>query len=151
MQQTLRPFAIACKVVAIIEYLGGAWVKINLDVSGLRATSQPMYRDAPQDWGTAAYYHRTYSEIVVICLLLLLALIPNRWLVSSRFVFWVSMLIALTPILVVVANSFSIHDLSSWLDAFIALVLMSLFFGFLPLSLIFSFWRHRRGEKVTYA
>ena len=151
MQQLLKPFAIVCKVFAIIEWLCVAWVTIGLDISNLRATSQPMYRDAPQDWGTPAFYHRTYLQIFVVCVLVLLAVVPNRYLVFSRPVFWSSLFVALAPLWAVVAGSFPVHDLSDLFWPVVTLVLMSVYFGFLPLSLIFSFWRHRKGQMVTYA
>jgi hypothetical protein len=150
MQQLLKPFAIACKVIAIIEWLGVAWVTIGLDVSDLRAKSQPMYRDAPQDWGTPAYYHRTYLQIFVICVLVVLAVLPNRWFVSSRPAFGISLFVSFAPLWGMIVGS-DISHFSDLIWLVILVALTSLYFSFLPLSLIFSFWRHKKGQKVTYA
>jgi hypothetical protein len=151
MQQFLKLIAIVCKVVAIVAWLGVAWVKVGLDVSDLRATSQPMYRDAPEDWGTPAFYHRTYLEIFEICGYVLLAVIPNRWLISWRPVFWVALLLAFAPLGYFLATFSAIHSLSDVLWSVFAAIMMSPLFIFTPLSLILSCWRHKHGQKVTYA
>lgn len=81
MRLLLKISAWLCKIAAIVFWLGVAWVIVGLDVSNLRATSAPMYRDAPEDWGTPAFYRRTYLEVATLTAPGLIALLPNRWFV----------------------------------------------------------------------
>src|SRR5580704_772931 len=91
MQQFLKPFAILFKIFAIIFWLGIAVDTVPQDVSDLRATSQPSYRDAPRDWGTTAFYHRTYRKLLIIAVAFLLSVLPNRWLIFSPVTFAISL------------------------------------------------------------
>lgn len=119
------------------------WVKVGLDIAELRATRLPMYENAPEDWGTPEFYHRTYLEIAILGLLFVLAILPNRWLVFSPIAFVISLLIALIP-WVVLFSSFK-----EWSDLLWMMPLLG-FFGLLPASLILSFWRGRKGRKIGY-
>jgi hypothetical protein len=76
-----------------------------------------------------------------------LAIIPNRWLVSTRTSFGFSLLLTLIPLRVFIGARYP--DNLAWLGlgVFVAFCL----FGFLPLSLVLSHVRRLRGEKVTYA
>lgn len=150
MKKLIMTGALVCKIIAALAWFGMAWVKVSLDLSDLLATSQPMYRDAPEDWGTPAFYWRTSLEIVVVCGCFVLSALPNRWLVSRRPIFWGGLIFSLVP-LVGFAYGFretqNIHDIF-WVP-FVAVMLSPLLI-FLPLSLILSRWRHGKGEKVTY-
>ena len=128
MQKSLKIFAIVCKVIAVIEWLGIAWIGVPWDISELRGTSHSAYRDSG-DMGTPAWYHRIYWEIFVICALVLIAVIPNRWLVSSRFAFWISLLITLIPGI----------EVSTSFPGVISGTVLILLSSFLPISLICSF------------
>lgn len=139
----LKAFAWLCKLTAIVFWLCVARVKVGLDITNLRATSPPMYRDAPEDWGTPAFYHRTYLEIATLLALAVLSVLPNRWLVFSPMAFSISLLIALIPFYSIITSIAAPSDLL-WMTP-----LMSLF-AMLPASLVLSFWRHRKGEKVNY-
>jgi hypothetical protein len=78
-----------------------------------------------------------------------LALVPNRWLVFSPVSFTVALLITMFPLRVFwLLSVFRGTDIG-----LIAAGLMVFFFIFapLPLSLIFSRMRFRRGERFTYA
>jgi len=143
MRAFLKALAWLCKIAAIAFWLGMAWVKVGLDVSNLRATSPPVYRDAPEDWGTPAFYHRAYLEIAALTALVGLAVLPNRWLVFSRVAFALSLLMALIPFHSIAISIAAPSDLV-WMAPLAAL------FAVLPLSLILGFWRRQKGEKVNY-
>jgi hypothetical protein len=150
MQSSLKPPAVACKILASIEAIGAAWFLIGLYVYELRATEPP--RDA-LDWGTPGYYHRIYFSIAIVSLLAILALMPNRWLTFSRFFFIPSLIIALLPF------CFSLFLISTTLFCIMSepfgtavdWVIMILLSAPWPLSLIFSRMRFRRGAVFTYA
>jgi hypothetical protein len=152
MRTLLKVFAWLCKIAAVLFWLGVAWTFIGLDISDLRATSQPMYRDAPEDWGTPAFKHRTYLQIAELVTLATLAILPNRWLVFSRVAFAISLLIALSPCCWVFYDMIS--SATEWSDLisnlFLAVFIM-IYFIPLPFSIILSFLRHRKGEKIFYA
>lgn len=131
------------KIAAILFWLGMTCVKVGLDISDLRGANPPTYRDAPGDWGTPGFYHRTYLEIAILGLLFVLAVLPNRWLVSPLIAFIITLLIALIPLCLLLASLKVFADLL-WAAPLIV------FFSLLPLSLIFSFRRSRTGEKVGY-
>jgi hypothetical protein len=148
MQTLTKWTALECKIIAGAAWLCVGWFKVSLDISDLLATSQPMYRDAPQDWGTPAFYWRTSLEIVVICGCFVLSALPNRWLVSRRAMFWPALFFALLPMGYFIATfSGSLSDIPG--SAF-AIFMLSPVLIFLPLSLSLSYWRHRKGEKVSY-
>ena len=148
MQSLLKPFAFACKILAVSVWLGIACLKIGMDISEMHATSPP--RDAPHDWGTPAYFHRTYLEIGVVSVVALLSVIPNRRLVASPLAFGLSLFVALLPFCALVHDwSDPFMTLGNYIDPFVLVLLFV--FGALPLSLTCSFWRHRKGEAVTYA
>jgi hypothetical protein len=114
------------KIAAILFWLGMVCVKAGLG-----------------DWGTQGFYHQTYLEIAILGLLFLLAVLPNRWLVSPLIAFIMTLLIALIPFCLLISS------LRVFSDLFWAAPLI-VFFSLLPLSLIFSFCRQRKGEKVGY-
>ena len=108
-------------------------------------------RDAPHDWGTPAYYHRTYLCIIAVTVVALLVVTPNRWLVSSRISFSIVLIIALCPLSV--GLLFFISELSPGQDFMAAyfLCFMLLLIALWPMSLCLSFWRCRKGETFFYA
>ncbi len=149
MQSRVRPLAVGCKIFATMEGLALAWFLIGSWYLDMHSATPP--RDAPLDWGTPAYYHRTYLSIFVVAVVTLLVLIPNRWLVSSKVLFSVVLVIALLPFLL--ALLFVVQDLSSVHDFMTAYFLpfMLLLSGLWPVSLCLSFWRYRKGERFMYA
>jgi hypothetical protein len=81
--------------------------------------------------------------------LAVLSLIPNRWLVFSSVSFFVSLLLALFPF-----HAFFPVSVFRGVDFGLlvsGLMISFLLFAPLPLSLIFSWMRFRKGEKFTYA
>lgn len=152
MQTLTKWAALGCKIIAVAAWLCVGWVKVSLDVSDLLATNQPMYRDAPQDWGTPAFYWRTCLEIVVICGCFVLSALPNRWLVSRRPVFWSALVFALLPLgdFVATFSGHELHSLSDVMWTVFTVVMLSPLLVFLPFSLAMSFWRRKKGEKVLY-
>src|SRR3954470_17011155 len=98
MRDTVKTLALICKLTAILFWLGSGYFVLIFDVRDLRATSPPHNRETPQDWGTPAYFHRTYFRIGEAAVLAILALTPNRMLVSSRIVFAISLAAALIPL-----------------------------------------------------
>ena len=150
MQKFLKSLALSCKCLAAIIWLGEALLKIYWDIREMHMSSPP--RDAPSDWGTTAYFHRTYLEILVLSVIALLSVVPNRWLVFSPIVFGISVVIALFPFCFVVIENLSqpFNTIGVVFSPF-NLVSMIFIFGPLPLSLTLSFWRQRSGESVTYA
>lgn len=138
MRAFLTVFAWLCKITAIVFCLYAARAGIELDVFSLQG-SQSAYRDAPEDWGTPVFKHRTYLEIAELTTLVVLAVLPNRWLVFSKVSFTVSLLVALIPF----------YPAMGWLTQWSDLPFMA-FLVPLPLSLVLSFWRQRKGEKIGY-
>ena len=126
--QNLKSLAMACKILAI-----AVWVL------------------AP--WLLGSYHHTVYDIqhigfIIQNAALALLSLIPNRWLVSSKTAFGISLLVALFPLHVFFyADNLFLGGIS---DLFILAVALSIFVP-LPLSILFSYLRFRRGEKFTFA
>lgn len=148
----MRTFALVFKVLAVVFWLGSAWFILNFDVPNMRASSRPQYRDAPRDWGTSAYYRRTYFIIAVTATLLLLSLTPNRLLVSSRIGFGVAFAVALVPLAwVLFSSELSFRGVREAILSGLVLVMMFCMFAPLPLSLLFSFLRRRKGEAISYA
>jgi hypothetical protein len=147
MQSSLKPPAVACKVLASIEAIAVAWFMIGLDVNLLLATTPS--RDAPDDWGTPAYDHRLYVSIAITSLIAVLVVVPNRWLVFSRAVFGPSLIVALLPLcfsLFLICSLFRELFETAMFGA-----IMILLSAPWPLSLIISRMRLRRGEIFTYA
>jgi hypothetical protein len=135
-----KVFAWLSKIAAILFWLVVAWVTISLDISSLNTPSHWREGD---DWGTPEFHHRIYLEIAEVTTLAVLAILPNRWLVFSPVTFVMALLIALTPF-------YSIPGaLTEWSDLLWLMPIM-LLFSLLPLSLILSFWRRRKGEKIRY-
>jgi hypothetical protein len=97
----------------------------------------------PPRWG--------FSPIadVQIVGLAVLSLLPNRWLVSSRISFVLFLLIALFPFHVYFSVS-AFRRVDFGLAALGIIFSLGLF-GPLPLSLILSHIRFRRGETFLYA
>lgn len=150
MQSSFRPFAVTCKIFASIEAIVVTWFWVGLDIYMLRATSPP--RDAI-DWGTPAYYHRLYTNIVIESLLTILVVIPNRWLVFSRITFIPSFVISLLPLgfsLFLICTEFDIlfYQFLETLEFWAITILLSAPW---PLSVILSRIRFRRGEVFVYA
>ena len=148
MRVFLKIFAWLSKIVAALILSYTAYIIISLDVSSLHA---PNHWVDGENWGTPAFKHRIYLEIIGMLVIFLLAMLPNRWLVSSRIIFVVSLLIALIPIGMLLFDAVSdtasegmdLSDLFSLIGIVISIPL--------PLSLILSFMRLQKGEKVFYA
>jgi uncharacterized membrane protein YtjA (UPF0391 family) len=141
MRSFLKIISWLCKIAAIVFWLVVAWVTISLDISSLNAPSHWREGD---DWGTPEFHHRIYLEIAEVTTLAVLALLPNRWLVFSPATFVISLLIALTPFCSISGA------LTEWPDLLWLMPVM-LLLSLLPLSLILSFWRQRKGKKIGYA
>ena len=139
MRIFLLTLAWLCKIAAIVIWLIEAVVKIGFDISNLRDPSHW----SGEDWGTPTFEHRTYLEIATLIALVVLAVLPNRWLVFSPVTFAISLLIVLIPFYRIFGS------LTEWSDLLWMIPLMSLF-ALLPLSLILSFVRQRKGAKVGY-
>jgi hypothetical protein len=137
------------KVLGAVIWLGLAVIKINWYIDEMHMSTPP--REAPQDWGTPAYFHRTFLEILVLSVIALISVVPNRWLVFSPIAFCVSLLIALFPLCFVLVQNFSQpFNTVGIVFAPSNLVAMVFIFGPVPLSLTLSFWRQRRRETVAY-
>ena len=148
----MRTFALALKILAIVFWLGMAWFVLNRDVRDMRASSPPQYRDAPRDWGTPEYFRRTYFRIAETAILLLLALTPNRLLVSSRAGFGVAFVVALIPLArVLFSSELPFRGVGEIILTGFGLVMILGMFSPLPLSLLFSFLRRQKGETISYA
>jgi hypothetical protein len=120
--ETLKCLAIACKILAIVTC-------VVLPI---------IFRPR---WGI-----NRIADIQLVGLAAL-SLIPNRWLVSSRIVFVLFLLLTLFPFRVF---------FYAFKDADLGLVTAGIFvatflFVPLPLSLILSRMRFQRGQKFTYA
>ena len=152
MQSNLQPLAITCKITASVQAMAAAWLLIGDDIYMLRATSPP--RDV-MDWGTPAFYHRLYVHIAVESLLVILVLIPNRWLVFSRITFMLSLAISLLPLGVILLLTCSDFDTPFNQARFLATLGFAAYMIILsapwPLSVILSRTRFRRGAIFTYA
>lgn len=151
MQSRLKHLAMGCKICASVEWLVICWFITSMLVHELRATTPP--REAPHDWGTAAYYHRIHRSILGVSIVGLLAVIPNRWLVFSRIVFCIVLIISLLPLcfsLFVISQDFDLA-VSDFPNSAIVWGGMMLSNVLWPLSLSLSFWRYRKGEKILYA
>ena len=148
----MKTFAVACKILAGILWIAIAVFKISADITSL-FSSVPPRDGAMLGWGTPTYYYWVSFEVVLLLVVAFLAVAPNRWLVSSRAAFGVSLLIVLFAFSVVVVYDWKSHPSISVRDflAPIALANAALTFGPLPISLALSFWRQQRGEKVSYA
>jgi hypothetical protein len=129
----------------MIILVGAAWFIVNMDIFSL---STPSHWRESDDWGTPAYHNRIYFEVAEWLAQALLAMLPNRWLVSLRITFAAALLIALIPLFGIFYNMFS-SDMD-WSDRLMLMIPVVLFTP-LPLSLILSFARLRKGEKVFYA
>ena len=148
----MRTLALTLKILAIVFWLGSAWLVLNLDVRDVRASSPPQYRDAPRDWGTPEYYRRTYFHIAETTVLLLLALIPNRLLVCSRIAWGAALVVALIPLArVLYSSEFPFGGGGEIILSGFVLVMIVGMFSPLPLSLFFSFLRRQKGQTVSYA
>jgi len=80
--------------------------------------------------------------------LALLSLIPNRWLVFSRIPFVIFLLLTLFPFRIFLESSaYRAFDMQSAAGMIFAVLL----FAPLPLTLVLSRMRLRRGTKFTYA
>jgi len=148
MPSRVKPLAVGCKIFASVEGLASAWFLIGSWYFDMHSATPP--RDAPLDWGTPAYYHRTYLWIAVVGIVALLVTIPNRWLVSSRLLFGIVLIVSLLPLLLVwffmVQDLLSVDFMTAYFLPFI--VLLS---GLWPASLCLSLWRHRKGQRFLYA
>lgn|GEM_PF-3072387 len=139
MPAFLKTFTWLCKIAAIVFCFYGALAGIELDIADLHGNGGHWRDPRPDDWGTSAFKLRTYLEIAELITLAVLAILPNRWLVFSRTVFAVSLLIALIPF-------YQFGRLTEWQSLLFDL----LFLAPLPLCLILSFWQHQKGEKIRY-
>ena len=149
MQSSLKPPAVACKLFASIEAIAVAWFMIGYCYYDLHSATPP--RDAPLDWGTPAYRYRMYLRIAAVAAVALLVAIPNRWLVFSRLLFSIALIVSLSPFLF--ALVLIIETLSPGGDFMGAYLLffMLLLSALWPVSLCLSFWRVRKGERFLYA
>jgi hypothetical protein len=141
----MRALALTLKILAIIFWLGSAWVFMPMEISDLRATSKPMQRDTPPDWGTPTYRVRAYISIGETIALLCLSVIPNRLFVRSWWSFLAAFVVAYFPAGFVIFNS-----LGGGTMVF-AVIISLVFYAPLPLSLAASFWSCQKGEKISYA
>lgn len=98
-----------------------------------------------------AFRHRGFNGLAEaqVIAVAILCTVPNRWLVWFDVIFVLSLLVALFPLRAVI-------DISSWNGMGtreIAGVILALAFLFapLPISLILSRIRLRRGQKFMYA
>jgi hypothetical protein len=122
--QTLKCLAIACKILAIV-------------------TCVVLPIILRHRWGT-----NRIADIQLVGLAVL-SLIPNRWLVSSRIVFVLFLLLTLFPFRVFFyASAFKGVDLGLVTAGIFAATFL---FVPLPLTLILSRMRFQRGDKFTYA
>ena len=80
--------------------------------------------------------------------LAVLSLIPNRWLVFSRISFVIFLLLTLFPFNIFLHIS-AYRDLD--FGSVAAMIIGVMLFAPLPLSLVLSRMRLRRGNKFTYA
>jgi hypothetical protein len=133
----MRWLALIFKTLAIIFWLGVSWVFVQLDLSDLLSPTRPTHRDTPEDWGTSAYYFEGYTRVALTIIILCLSMIPNRWVVGSRWSFALAILFAYSL-------CFEMRDVSAFLFGI-------LFYAPLPISLICSRIRFNRGERFTYA
>lgn len=140
MSLFLKILAWFCKIAAILFWGLEATVKIGFDVVNLREAAG-QWADA--DLGASGFFRQTSLEIILLLALLLLAVLPNRWLIFSKAAFAVSVLIALIPFYPLFSS------LTQWSDLLWMLPLIA-FFSLVPVSLAISFWRRHRGEKVGY-
>ena len=97
----------------------------------------------PPRWGESSF-----NDVLTI-VMAILSLLPNRWLVFSRVSFVLFLLIALFPLAAFIWASIFRHlGIGSVAIVMIALACL---FGPLPLSLILSRMRFRRGENFWFA
>jgi hypothetical protein len=151
MKKSLKTAAFVSKILAVIVWLGMALLTIGVDISEMYAPRPP--REAPPDWGTPAYFHRTYLDMALVLVVAVLSIIPNRRLVLSPRAFSLSLLVALLPLCVALIHTFSDPPNIYGRDSFDLVVwaFVIVLFGSLPLSLTLSFWRNRKEQEVTYA
>jgi glucan phosphoethanolaminetransferase (alkaline phosphatase superfamily) len=151
----MKPAALFFKIYAII-----LWLYLFLFKLGIAISDKPN-RDSPADWGTPAYFHRTWVGVLFVLILFLLSAVPNRWLVYFRVVFISSIIIALFPFFIVMHDSWasllftvpreSLHPIIELLLSWGIVIVIGLFgFAPLPLSIVLSFWRRRKGQNVRY-
>jgi hypothetical protein len=122
--QVLKSLALACKALAIV-------------------TSVVLPMLVGHRWGI-----NPVADVQLVGLAVL-SLIPNSWLVFSRTTFFIFLLLTLFPFRV-------FFHVSVFKDVDLGLVLPGIFVaGFLfvplPLSLVLSRIRFRRGDRFTYA
>jgi hypothetical protein len=137
MKSTLKSLALRCKILAIVVWIFMDWQEVVNHIGPLNKLLLSVY-------------------LVVT----LVALVPNRWLVSLPIAFIASFLIAITPwcyaihnVAIVMASAAeSPHPILGISISFAVLIIYSvIIFLPLPCSLLFSFRRARKGEQVTYA
>ena len=134
MQRVLYPLAFVSKIFAVIISLFVGAQMLLANVMNLHVF-------------TLYVIFRLACELVLV----LVALVPNRWLVGSPAAFRISLAVS-----VLLPLAGLIHD--SWPNTLALLILnpsallfVAVIYGLLPLSLILSFWRSQKGEEVTYA
>jgi hypothetical protein len=83
---------------------------------------------------------------------LLLALIPNRLLVSSPIGFGAAFVVALIPLArVLYSSTLPFRGVGEIILSGFVLVMILGMFSPLPLSLLLSFLRRQKGETISYA
>ena len=122
--QSLKLLALACKTLAIPVSVG------------IPLILRPR-------WGV-----NPIADVQLVGLAVL-SLIPNRWLVVSRIPFVIFLLLTLFPFRVFL--HLSAYKGADWGLVVAGIVVASIVFGPLPLSLVLSRMRFRRGDRFTYA
>lgn len=146
----LSELAIECKILSAIFWIFVASLKICFDLATLDSPDRP--RDIPvRDWNNPAYFYRICLGILVLFVIALVALVPNRWLVSSRKIFGAALAVALIPPCTVFIQSCRDEPFITLRDCLVGAPLIAVFFAPLPMSIVLSFWRKQRGEKIKYA
>lgn len=144
----MKAFAVGSKILAGVIWVGIALLKISRVLTS-HYTSVPPRHGTLMGWGTPSYYYWIALKILLLVVLASLAVVPNRWLVSSRKAFGMALFTALFPFGVVVVYDWLAYPFNSVWAFFTPAALMNatLTFGPLPVSLALSFWRQQRGIK----
>ncbi|HUA65294.1 MAG TPA: hypothetical protein VME24_05570 [Alphaproteobacteria bacterium] len=123
----LKILAWFCKVAAILF-----WLVLTLYKSS----------DVARPLGGVGSGAPEFLEIAILSAYFVLVILPNRWLVFSPVAFVISLLIALIPLFLLLGSM-------GWSNLSVVAPLI-VYFGLLPSSLVLSFWRRRKGEKIGY-
>jgi len=127
MRMFLKILAWFCKVAAILF-----WLVLTLYKSS----------DVARPLGGVGSGAPEFLEIAILSAYFVLVILPNRWLVFSPDAFVISLLVALIPLFLLLGSM-------GWSNLSVVAPLI-VYFGLLPSSLVLSFWRRRKGEKIGY-